>query len=43
VIIVLVLCVLGVLFAIVSAKRRAQAMEYLTGRRDRDGNHANLL
>jgi uncharacterized membrane protein len=39
VILVLILAVLGVLFAIFSAKRRAQAMEFLTGRRgeaDRD-------
>jgi hypothetical protein len=42
--IVLVLCILGVLFAIVSSKRRAQAMELLTGRRSGDdGTDSNLL
>jgi hypothetical protein len=44
--IVFILCVLGVLFAIVSSKRRAQAMEFLTGRRPSetdDGNDSNLL
>jgi hypothetical protein len=33
VILVPILAVLGVLFAIFSAKRRAQAMEFLTGQR----------
>jgi hypothetical protein len=42
---VLILCVLGVFFAVVSSKRRAQAMEFLTGRRSTgdEGTDSNLL